>query len=85
MRFWTLDEAQAELPRVRRLLDTIGAAVAELDDLGIVVRDLSAQLIDFPSVDADGEVRYLCWRADDGDEIGWWHHPDEGFAGRKEL
>lgn len=85
MRFWTLAEAQDELPRVRELLDGIAAAVGELEEKGIVVRDVAAQLIDFPSVDEGGDVRYLCWRADDGDTIGWWHRPDDGFAGRQPL
>ena len=49
----------------------------------IVLRDLERGLIDFPSV-RDGEEIYLCWLVDE-DEIGFWHEPDAGFAGRRAL
>jgi hypothetical protein len=58
-------------------------ALKELTDLGIVVRDPSSGLIDFPA-ERDGEEIYLCWRL--GEEtIAWWHPPDTGFAGRQPL
>ena len=115
MRFWTVEEAEAELPRVRDLVELVqrfvqsatdpgtvaggpGAGapavpprervegvMAELDDKGIVFRDPSTGLIDFPSVGPDGAIRYLCWQPADGDSLSWWHTPDEGFAGRKPL
>jgi hypothetical protein len=27
----------------------------------------------------------LCWQLDEGDEIGWWHEVEAGFAGRRPL
>jgi hypothetical protein len=41
-------------------------------------------LIDFHARGADGVVYLLCWRLDEPD-LGWWHLPEEGFAGRKPL
>ena len=32
----------------------------------------------------EGEEIYLCWLVDE-DEIGFWHEPDAGFAGRQPL
>jgi hypothetical protein len=107
MRYWTVEEARAALPRVRELVQVVrraalvGARVngnghgppaeddvrAALDALGadgIVVRDPSVGLIDFPALGDDGVVYFLCYRLDD-DDLGWWHLPDEGFAGRKPL
>jgi hypothetical protein len=58
-------------------------AVAELQELEIVLRDLDRGLLDFPSLRDDREV-YLCWQ-DGEDAIGYWHEPEAGFAGRRPL
>lgn len=62
----------------------IDAAIAELRDGDIVVRDPQTGLLDFHALGPDGVVYFLCWREDD-DELAWWHLPEEGFAGRKPL
>jgi hypothetical protein len=55
----------------------------ELREREIVLRDLDRGLIDFPSLRGDEEV-YLCW--EEGEvEIGFWHEPEAGFAGRRRL
>ena len=59
-------------------------AVAELEDGDIVLRDPERGLIDFPARGEDGVLYYLCWVTDE-DDLGWWHLPEEGFAGRKPL
>ncbi|HXQ90223.1 MAG TPA: DUF2203 domain-containing protein [Acidimicrobiales bacterium] len=136
MRYWTVDEARAYLPRLRLLLGVIrrasrlavsargnghatlpGApsptgpeagepgsepvaehaspeadspvafdvkkALAELQDKGIVLRDPGRGLIDFPARHGGRDV-LLCWQLGD-DDLGWWHFPEEGFAGRRPL
>jgi hypothetical protein len=55
----------------------------ELREREIVLRDLDRGLIDFPSL-RDGEEVYLCWLEGE-DEIGFWHEPEAGFAGRRPL
>lgn len=60
-------------------------AAEELHEQGVVVRDIHAGLIDFPARGDDGVDYLICWRRDDGDLLGWWHYPDEGFMGRKPL
>ena len=121
-RHYSLEEANAALPRVASLLTTIRsaserlgdtevrealgeaapgngggtpgrhvseaflelrAAMAELRDGEIVLRDLSRGLIDFPSM-RDGEEIYLCWEEGEP-EIAFWHEPEAGFAGRRPL
>ena len=57
--------------------------VAEIDEIGVQVNDLAQGLLDFPSV-LDGKAVLLCWQLGEK-EIGHWHTPDEGFAGRKPL
>ena len=58
-------------------------AVAELETLEVVLRDLDRGLLDFPSL-RDGREVYLCWQ-DGEDAIGFWHEPEAGFAGRRPL
>jgi hypothetical protein len=115
VRFWTISEARAYLPRLRQLLDVLTTAaltaarargngkgsvrvesggspppvtpqeaVAELKQGSIALRDLASGLVDFPARDEDGVVYFLCWRRED-DELGWWHLPEDGFAGRRPL
>jgi hypothetical protein len=54
-----------------------------LEELGIVLRDPARGLIDFPSVHLGRQVQ-LCWQLGE-DDIGWWHFPEDGFAGRHPL
>jgi hypothetical protein len=55
----------------------------ELREREIVLRDLDRGLIDFPSLRGADEV-YLCWEEGEA-EIGFWHEPEAGFAGRRPL
>ena len=59
------------------------ARLSELEAVDVVVRDVDRGLVDFPAL-RDGEEVYLCWLVDE-DEIGYWHAPDAGFAGRRPL
>lgn len=54
-----------------------------LDELGVVVKDLDAGLVDFPS-ERDGRTVLLCWQLGE-DSVAWWHDLDTGFAGRQPL
>jgi hypothetical protein len=60
------------------------AALTELTDRGIVVRDPARGLIDFPARSPSGRDYLLCWL--DGEAaIEWWHWPETGFPGRTPL
>lgn len=61
----------------------VRALLAELQGLGIVVRDLDRGLIDFPAIRDDQEI-YLCWQLDEP-EIAYWHELEAGFNGRRPL
>ena len=65
-------------------LYNVGKLTTELHTMGIELKDYERGLIDFPSMHND-RVVYLCWQIDDGDQVGWWHETDAGFAGRKPL
>jgi hypothetical protein len=51
--------------------------------LTCVARD-QARLDAERAPDAREEV-YLCWLVDEEDQIGFWHEPEAGFAGRRPL
>jgi len=57
--------------------------LAEIDAIGVQVKDLDKGLLDFPSV-LDGKSVLLCWQMGEK-EIAHWHLPEDGFAGRKPL
>jgi hypothetical protein len=112
--FWTLEEANAALPRVRDTVERIrelarraragadgqtrgnghapsgpaaaelAAAIEELTSQDIVLRDLENGLVDFPAISPSGRRYWLCWLPGEA-EVGWWHWPEAGFAGRTPL
>jgi hypothetical protein len=59
-------------------------ALDELTKRGIIVRDPSRGLVDFPSTRPSGRVVLLCWQSGEED-LAWWHLPEDGFAGRRPL
>jgi hypothetical protein len=58
-------------------------SMLELRRRDIVLRDLDRGLVDFPAL-RDGREVYLCWEEGEP-EIGFWHEPQAGFAGRRPL
>ena len=76
-----------EVDELRAAMDTEAEAVArcveELQELGVLVKDLDQGLVDFPALRGGDEV-LLCWRVGE-DAVAHWHGVEEGFAGRKPL
>ena len=66
------------------LVTSLTSEMAELENLGVQLKDFERGLIDFPSM-RDGRVVLLCWQLGEGDELEWWHDVDAGFAGRTPL
>lgn len=58
-------------------------AVAEIDAIGVQVKDLGIGLLDFPTY-LDGEIVLLCWKMGET-EIGYWHAVEAGYRGRQPL
>lgn len=76
-----------EVDELQTKLDAEAAEIVrcvdELQELGLLVKDLDQGLVDFPALRRDEEV-LLCWRLGE-DEVSFWHSIEEGFAGRKAL
>jgi hypothetical protein len=59
-------------------------AISDLEAEGIVLRDTTRGLIDFPAQAPSGRGYWLCWLVGEP-EVAWWHWPEDGFAGRTPL
>ena len=75
------------VPLARRKADRMKAeqrakdALAEIDSIGVQVKDIDIGLLDFPC-EVEGQIILLCWQLGEK-SITHWHGTDEGFAGRK--
>jgi hypothetical protein len=58
-------------------------ALAEIDSIGVQVKDLDIGLLDFPCV-VEGQIILLCWKLGEK-SITHWHGTQEGFASRKPI
>jgi hypothetical protein len=57
--------------------------VAEIDEIGVQVKDLDSGLLDFPCR-LDDQVVLLCWRKGET-SIEHWHTMESGFQGRQPV
>ena len=77
------------VPLARRKAEKIKAeqrakdALAEIDSIGVQVKDIDTGLLDFPC-EVEGQVILLCWKLGESG-INFWHDTSEGFAGRKPI
>ncbi len=58
-------------------------SIAEIDSIGVQVKDLEQGLIDFPCR-VDDQVVLLCWRMGES-AIEHWHTVESGYQGRQPL
>jgi hypothetical protein len=77
------DQIAAERSRRDSTAERLKAAIGQIEELGIQVKDLDIGLIDFPTLYHGNEV-LLCWRLGE-ERISFWHGLEEGFRGRKPL
>jgi hypothetical protein len=77
----------AEVARQRAEMDSqlkrVQESIAEIDAIGVQVKDLEAGLLDFPCR-VDDEVVLLCWRMGES-AIEHWHTMEAGFQGRQPV
>jgi hypothetical protein len=58
-------------------------SVAEIDEIGVQVKDLESGLLDFPCR-LDDQIVLLCWRMGET-SIEHWHTVEAGFKGRQPV
>ena len=78
-------DAIAELlqSEAQRLARDIEGYIAELGDLGVIVKGMDTGLVDFRG-QMDGREVYYCWKLGEP-SVMYWHEIDAGFVGRQRL
>ena len=71
---------EREIQGIAREIDQFQA---ELESLGIQLKDRRIGLIDFPS-EMDGRRVLLCWRMGEA-SVQYWHDENTGYADRQPL
>ena len=79
----SIDEKTNLTESAESLTREIEEGVEEILDQGIIVRDVSAGLVDFPSQRQGREV-HLCWIKGETC-IEFWHETNRGFSHREPL
>lgn len=74
---------QAKNQQRELALQHVKDALAEIDSIGVQVKDLDMGLLDFPCA-VEGEQILLCWKLGEA-SIEYWHRAEEGFKGRKPI
>ena len=64
-------------------LERVKESIAEIDSIGVQVKDLDAGLLDFP-FRLDEDIVLLCWRMGES-AIEHWHTVESGFQGRQPV
>jgi len=76
-------EIAKQRAELETLLKQIREIIAEIDAIGVQVKDLDSGLLDFPCR-VDDEVVLLCWRMGEP-AIEHWHTMEAGFQGRQPV
>lgn len=64
-------------------LKCVRESIAEIDAIGVQVKDIESGLLDFPCR-IDDEIVLLCWRMGEP-AIEHWHRMEAGFQGRQPV
>jgi len=73
-------QAASKLVREFERLDSL---VHQVQDKGVLFKDINLGLLDFPALRNGREV-YLCWKYGEED-IEFWHEIEAGYAGRQSI
>lgn len=75
--------ATANVADLKAMEARLSDLLDQLAGRGLQVKGWAPLLLDFPAVVSGQEV-LLCWLEGDRD-LGWYHEPELGFAGRRPL
>ena len=75
---WSARKAERE-----KAMQAVRDSLAEIDAIGVQVKDLDIGLLDFPCRVGE-QIILLCWKLGEA-RITHWHGTEEGFAGRKPI
>ena len=78
-----IDRVRRQRTALESHLQAAKDSVAEIDAIGVQVKDLDTGLLDFPC-EIDGEIVLLCWKLGES-RIDFWHTVEDGFRGRQPI
>lgn len=81
--FIDVEQARKQRAAVNAHLQQTRDSMAEIDAIGVQVKDLNSGLLDFPCL-LEGETVLLCWKMGE-QRISFWHTLEAGFRGRRPL
>lgn len=71
------------LPEAKGLEARLSELLSWFPEQGLDVKGVAPLLVDFPAT-LNGEAVLLCWLEGEH-ELGWYHKPEHGFAGRRVI
>jgi hypothetical protein len=71
------------LPEAKGLEARLSELLGSFTEQGLDVKGVAPLLLDFPAR-LGGETVLLCWLEGE-QELGWYHKPEHGFAGRRVI
>jgi len=77
------EQMTALTSRQLQLVEAFQSALAQLEEMGCLLKDLDTGLIDFYGL-REGELICLCWKLGE-ERIRFWHTLEGGYAGRQPL
>ena len=77
------EEADRLETEAQQLARDIDGYVAEIKQLGVLMKGFDTGLVDFPG-EIDGRPVLLCWQLGE-ESVQYWHEEKAGFAGRQPL
>ena len=78
-----LPEVAKQRAEMESHLERVRESIAEIDSIGVQVKDLDTGLLDFP-FRLDEDIVLLCWRMGET-AIEHWHTVESGFQGRQPV
>jgi hypothetical protein len=78
-----LPEVASQRAEMETHLERVRESIAEIDSIGVQVKDLDTGLLDFP-FRLDEDIVLLCWRMGET-AIEHWHTLESGFQGRQPV
>lgn len=81
--FLDVDRVRRRRAAYEAQIQQVKDSLAEIEAIGVQVKDLETGLLDFPCF-IEGETVLLCWKMGES-RIEFWHTLDAGFRGRQPL
>jgi hypothetical protein len=79
----SLPDVASQRAEMESHLERVRESIAEIDSIGVQVKDLDTGLLDFP-FRLDEDIVLLCWRMGES-AIEHWHTVESGFQGRQPV